>query len=77
MANKFGKSLEYMELSSLGCTDEAIEQKYNSSDSHFFLNEETGVITEAIRGVELVTTYKDAEEFVHYFNILDNFGDEE
>lgn len=70
MNNKFGKTLEYGDLKALGCTEEAIECKYNGSDSCFYLNEDTGVITEAIRGIELVTTYTDANEFVYYFNIL-------
>lgn len=76
MKNKFGKALENIDLAVLGCTEEAIKQKYIGSDSGFYLNEETGEITEAIRGVELVTTFKDADEFVRCFNNIEDCDDE-
>ena len=63
--NKYGKILEYSDLIALGCTPEAVELKYNGSDSKYF--EKDGIITEAIRGVEFVCAFPVAE-FVEIFN---------
>lgn len=63
--NKYGKALEYHDLIALGCTPEAIELKYNGSDSKYF--EKDGIITEAIRGVEFVCAFP-SNEFVVLFN---------
>lgn len=63
--NKYGRVLEYYDLIALGCTPEAVELKYNGSDSRYF--EKDGTITEAIRGVEFVCAFP-IDEFVELFN---------
>lgn len=69
MKNKYGREVEYAELLKLGCTKEALDVKYNGSDSHFYFDEESQTITEMIRGKEFVGAWHIAD-FLVFFNDL-------
>lgn len=65
------KKLEYPELKAMGCTTEALELKYNGSDSVYFLSGEK--VIEKIRGVEFVCELK-INDFLKEFNNIDDFN---